>query len=368
MRLLNMDFAERFRDLLRDGRRANVAFYPISPAGLQGMPFFERGGINMDAFHAQTMRADSLRSLASETDGIAIVDTNDLAGGMRRIANDIRAYYVLGYYTTNTTWDGNVRSIKVRLKPKRDTIRARRQYRAPTLSEIAALSAAASPGPPVPPSAEEIALASLSAARPSAQFWSYAARAGQDLAVVLEIPGGAADASRWPTGAVVQALAETADGEVIGSTRENLRAGARGLVIHVPLPERAEASAALISVRSEGMILTDRVKIPAASFLVGDPIAYRNGTAVAVLDCTRTDSIRFEWPVLAALERRDARLLDRKGRPLAVSIRLTETIGPALALVGELALASLGRGEYLVEVTASGTGTAERKLTALRVR
>ena len=119
MRLTNMDFQQRFRDLLRDARQANVAFYPISPAGLQGVPFSERGGFDMDAYRAQNMRTDSLRSLASETDGIAIVNTNDLAGGMRRIANDVQAYYVLGYYTTNTTWDGKVRSIKVRLKPKR---------------------------------------------------------------------------------------------------------------------------------------------------------------------------------------------------------------------------------------------------------
>ena len=33
------------------------------------------------------------------------------------------------------------------------------------------------------------------------------------------------------------------------------------------------------------MILTDRVAIHAGSSLVGDPIAYRNGTAVAVLSC-----------------------------------------------------------------------------------
>ena len=172
MRLVNLDFEERFRDLLTSARQANVAFYPISPAGLQGMPFSERGGIDLDAYHAQMRRADSLRSLASETDGIAIINTNNLAGGMRSIADDLHAYYVLGYYTSNTTWDGKVRSIKVRLKPKRDTIRARRQYRAPTQAEIAALSTAASPAPPAPPSAEDNALAVLSSARPSAEFWS----------------------------------------------------------------------------------------------------------------------------------------------------------------------------------------------------
>ena len=63
---------------------------------------------------------------------------------------------MLGYYTTNTTWDGGLRSIKVRLRPKRpsarpgtgDTIRARRQYRAPTQEEIAAISASVRPTRP----------------------------------------------------------------------------------------------------------------------------------------------------------------------------------------------------------------------------
>lgn len=147
MRLTGLDFGQRLRDLLRDARAANVAFYPISPLGLQGIPMLPGArGFDMRAYRAQNARADSLHTLANETDGVAIVNTNDLAGGMRRIAADVSAYYVLGYYTTNTTWDGRIRSIKVRLKPKGDArrkgdvIRARRQYRAPTVEEVAQMS------------------------------------------------------------------------------------------------------------------------------------------------------------------------------------------------------------------------------------
>src|SRR5204863_3608929 len=78
-----------------------------------------------------------------------------------------QSYYVLGYYTTNTTWDGQVRSIKVRLKPKGKTVRARRQYRAPTEAEINAIVA----GPPPsagPPTAIEVALRAIDrAAKPA---------------------------------------------------------------------------------------------------------------------------------------------------------------------------------------------------------
>ena len=165
MRLAGIDFAERFRDLLKDARQGNVSFYPVSPLGLQGMPFKERGGIDLMAYHRQNERMDGLRTLASETDGVAIVNTNEFNAGMRRISADMQAYYVLGYYTSNTKWDGGVRSIKVRLKPKHDTIRARKQYRAPTMEEIAALA----PLPaPKGASAEEKAFGELSRPESSA--------------------------------------------------------------------------------------------------------------------------------------------------------------------------------------------------------
>jgi VWFA-related protein len=377
MRLANLDFEARFRELLKSARQANVAFYPISPAGLQGVPFSERGGFDMSAYHAQTARADTLRSLASETDGIAIVDTNNLAGGMRRIADDLRAYYVLGYYTSNTTWDGKLRSIKVRLKPQRastrlgagDTIRARRQYRAPTQAEMAALSAVLSPRPPVPPSAADNALARLSTARPSAQFWTYAALAGADLAVVLEIPADAAGGDRWPTGGLVQALVETADGDVIGSARETLAPGGRGLVLRVALDRRGLSGTVLVRLRADGAVLTDRVPLPPASTLVGDAIGYRNGTPAAVLACARTDVVRFDWRILMPLDSREVTLLDRTGRPLPIGLTLSENgTGPDRVLSAELPLAPLARGEYLVELVAQRAAVSERKLLALRVR
>jgi hypothetical protein len=43
---------------------------------------------------------------------------------MKKIADDLAAYYVLGYYTTNTAFDGGVRTIKVRYKTNGKAIRA----------------------------------------------------------------------------------------------------------------------------------------------------------------------------------------------------------------------------------------------------
>jgi VWFA-related protein len=142
MRLANIDFSQRFHDLLDDARRANVAFYPISPRGLEAPPVHadEPGVVSVNQTRRElndiSHRNDSLLTLADNTDGIAIVNTNDLAKGVRRIADDVQAYYILGYYPSNSKWDGTVRSIKVRLKSTGKTVRARHQYRAPTEADM----------------------------------------------------------------------------------------------------------------------------------------------------------------------------------------------------------------------------------------
>jgi VWFA-related protein len=141
-RLQNIDFLKRFHELLDDARHANVAFYPINSRGLEAPPIHvDRSGIvtPTQVFHELdtiSHRNDSLLTLAENTDGIAVVNTNDFATGVRRIANDVQAYYILGYYPTNSQFDGTVRTIKVRLKSTGRNVRARHQYRAPTLTEI----------------------------------------------------------------------------------------------------------------------------------------------------------------------------------------------------------------------------------------
>jgi VWFA-related protein len=366
MRLTSIDFDERFRELLKSARQANVAFYPVSPKGLVTIPFKPAGGADLDRFRGMQANADSLLTLASETDGIAVVNTNDLAGGMRRVADDVHAYYVLGYYTTNTKWDGGIRSIKVRLKPKKNTVRARKQYRAPTLQEIAAFSSPPATPTPSPSSAEETALAALSREHPSTPFVPLALRAGSDVSIVLEVP---TSVSAWPAGAEIMAMVESADGEVLGSTRQVMKSGGRVAIVRVPLEPGRTAAYGMLRVKADGMIFTDRVAVPPASPLVGDAIPFRNGTPTAVLSCRRNDVVHLEWPVLGHFDTREVRLLDRRGRLLPVSLQLEEEdAGAQPRLVTDVPLASLGLGEYLVELTVGSKTISDRKLIALRVK
>src|SRR6185295_16436131 len=57
-RLAMMDFDPLYRELLDEARRENVSFYVIMPGGLQANP--------------DNHAIDDLKSLASETDGIAV--------------------------------------------------------------------------------------------------------------------------------------------------------------------------------------------------------------------------------------------------------------------------------------------------------
>src|SRR5258706_14248368 len=48
---------------------------------------------------------DGLNYLAQETGGIAIKNTNDLSNGIRRVLEDQRGYYLIGYRPDNSTFD-----------------------------------------------------------------------------------------------------------------------------------------------------------------------------------------------------------------------------------------------------------------------
>ena len=58
---------------------------------------------------------ETLYSLATDTGGKALLDSNDLVSGITRVQKDIASYYVLGYYSTNPAQDGHFRRIRVKL-------------------------------------------------------------------------------------------------------------------------------------------------------------------------------------------------------------------------------------------------------------
>ena len=92
------DLYSRMRDVFTAANRNNTAIYSLDPRGLATGEFQidEPVGPNQDRAALQFTQ-DTLRTLSSETDGRAIVNRNDLAGGLSQVVRDSSAYYLIGY-------------------------------------------------------------------------------------------------------------------------------------------------------------------------------------------------------------------------------------------------------------------------------
>ena len=379
-RLVDMNFDQRFSELTRLARASNVAFYPVPLLSMSTAPLRVPGfsvGPSGRGFGGgsalEVATSEPLGDLANDTGG-AVTNPGDVTGGLRRITGDTGSHYLLGYYTTNPKRDGKMRSIKVRLKRTGAEIRARKQYRAPSEHDIEELAKPAGPPPRVVPEAIVHALEPLALARPSTQFFVYGAVAGPTLTATIEVPALAVEAGRWSDGAELTLIAEAADGRTVGIARGRLGANGRAL-IPVPLDGSTPPSELLVRLRADGESIAQRVPVGGnPSTLVGDPQVYRSNprgvsTPVASFIFARDERVRLDWPVFAALDRYEARLFDRFGLPLRTRVTVEpQDAGSNRRLISEISLAALGRGDYLIELTATAGGVTETRLLALRVR
>ena len=143
---MNLD---EFKRVLHAARTANVAIYFLDTRGLGGLPstFSAEFGPPTDprdigsSFLDTMMEAEGSENLADESGGFTVKNTNDLGAGIQRIANESRAYYMLGYSSTNTAKDGKWRKIQVKVNRKGVNVRARRGYFAPLEGHASALTA-----------------------------------------------------------------------------------------------------------------------------------------------------------------------------------------------------------------------------------
>ncbi len=139
MDLAQSDDDRDFRLMYGEANRANVSFYTIDPRGLTAVELgFVNSVVGEDTTPAMLRaRQDSLRTLAETTDGLAMLNSNNLGKQLGRIADDLTSYYLLGYRSTNGNLDGKYRAIKVRSRHPGIDIRARHGYNAATPEEVA---------------------------------------------------------------------------------------------------------------------------------------------------------------------------------------------------------------------------------------
>jgi len=139
------------RDTIAAATRSNVAIYAIDPRGLTdlGDETIELGSFPDDTslgigpgsmLNEIRMAQDSLRTLAEETGGFAIVNRNDFSDAYDRIVRDNSSYYVLAYYPPDPR-PGRIHKIDVRVTRPGLVVRARKGYITPKKTEPVKTSA-----------------------------------------------------------------------------------------------------------------------------------------------------------------------------------------------------------------------------------
>jgi VWFA-related protein len=382
MRLAAMDNRQFFLDLLADANRGNASFYPIDPRGL---PVFDNPigpapppPINIDRAMLKD-RIDSLRTLAENTDGIAVVDNNDLDKGLRRISDDLTSYYLLGYYSSNPKLDGRYRALKVRVKQPGVQVRARPGYRAATEAEITAARGAADAPVPEATRAINAAIDRLGRVRPDTRFLINAVAstgAKPSLWVAGELQPQAGRPDDFAQGATADI--EATAGGASTTTRVTLRAGERTFLTTMPLPaggSELSIRARLVASSGGALPVSDMLRIDTSAGI--QPLLFRRGLTTgnrlvpaADLRFSRTERVRLELPVGADAKPGAGRLLDRTGQPMQVPVTVGERMDEPTGqrwITADLALAALSGGDYAIEIEVIGGDKSQRIVSAIRV-
>jgi VWFA-related protein len=395
--LSQIDDAQHFRTILDEANRSNASFYPIDPRGLAVfdeniVPAAGVGaGINanptvplVEDRARLTARNNSLRTLAEATDGIAVVDSNDLSRGLRRIVDDLSSYYLLGYYSGGKL-DGRFHSISVRVKRPGVQVRARRGYLANTEAAAAVVSRASAPPTPAALAATaeagivEAAVNSLSTLSRELPMRLHAA-AGWTPAGAATV-WAVAEASRgpqgddWAGGGQADAMLVDSSGKPAATARAQIAAGSSSVRLMLSSAGLAAGDYQL-QIRTKGAQAasaasdTLRITLPAAPRATG-AIFFRRGATTgnremptADLRFRRSDRLRVDVPTTAATPVA-ARLLDRTGKEIAIPVTATvrDDVDGSRWQSTEVSLAPLAPGDYLIEL-ASGP---DRTLEAFRI-
>jgi VWFA-related protein len=112
------DLARELGELTRQANRSNVTMYTIDPRGLVGMGDIDEQ-VDPQQWNEYVRKSqDSLRVIAEETGGIAVVNQNDFSRALKRIDAETSDYYVLGYYSKNPDATKRRRQVEVKITRK----------------------------------------------------------------------------------------------------------------------------------------------------------------------------------------------------------------------------------------------------------
>ena len=402
-----IDMQQDLRDVFDEANRQNVSLYPVDPRGLAVFEFDLSEPSVGNETDRQYLNAtmDSLRTLAENTDGRAIVNRNDLEAGMRQIMRDSSAYYLLGYSSTVAPSDGKFHEIKVRVKRPGLQVRARKGYWALNAEQT---SRALAPPKPAPAPAVTAALANVASASTRARIirtWVGTSRGenGKTRVTFVWEPTPRTAAERplapgeQPSRVSVMAVGSSGSpifrGRVpdmaVASTSPSLSgadgvAGRASRVVFDAAPGKMELR---LSVEGGSGVLDSEIReivvpdLTSTQVSLGTPVLFRGRTprdiqqlkadAQAVpatgREFSRTDRVFMRVaaygagaPVLSV------HMLSRAGQTMS-ELPVTPPATPEGEAVVDIPLAGLAPGEYIVEVKATGEGGEAKELVGFRV-
>jgi VWFA-related protein len=395
--LANADMDSDLRDLTDTANRNNVAIYAVDPRGLATNEFGidQNIGMQQDRQYLNSTM-DTLRTLALNTDGRAIVNRNDITIGMKQIVRDTSAYYLLGYNSTFTATDGKFHEIKVRLRRPGLQVRARKGYWAFTTQDAAK---ALAPPKADPPKAVETALAAIAPpsrsrvvrswigtdrgtnGRTKVTFvWEPASRAPGDQARNGDTPARVTLTAVGPDG-TPYFRGRVPDTPPAATAPASAAASGPAKVSFEALPGKMQLRVSVESAASE--VLDSEVREIAVPDLtspetaIGTPAVFRARTVrelqqlksdgqaspTAAREFSRTERVFVRVPVYGANPTLTAKLLNRAGDPMS-ELPVT-TVAQARDI--DLMLSALPPGEYVVEITAGGASGSSKALIGFRV-
>jgi VWFA-related protein len=373
-----IDHELEVRQMAQRANRANVSFYPLDPRGLVAFDANPVATRRFDPNQDRTRlasRQDGLKLLAEQTDGAWVLNTNDTAGAITRILADTSSYYLLSYYSSNAKLDGRFRRITVRVKRENSEVRHRMGYLAPTESEARAAGAAIGRvtgtlglKTSVSPAVSK-ALESIAPGKGNVSLRVQATGLPTKIRTFIELDPVTAKQPEWQMGGTLQITIESDRGGAPAVISAALPAGQRSVVVEGPNAElppgryyvrvegRAERGSATIRAATDATVGASGAAIGSAL------VVYRRGptTGLAFQPTAdprfrRTERIRAEVPILTDGAVTGAgRVLTREGQPLPLQVTMSERAderNAARYLIGEVALAPLAQGDFILEIKA----------------
>jgi VWFA-related protein len=127
--------ANTYAATLMAAKKANVVIYTLSPEDLGssggsmgGMPATMPGGGRGLGAISSLGAAVTLRSLATESGGFSIYNTNNYDSELDKFDQRLSNYYILGFQSSNPKHDGGFRKIEIKTRAKGVTLKYRPGY------------------------------------------------------------------------------------------------------------------------------------------------------------------------------------------------------------------------------------------------